>query len=80
MKQLAVMLHLKKFYEQEIKKLQGVVVRLEHYIDQGIQFRREVADSAETLRKAVAELNEKIEAEQRGEDVADDWWRGTGAD
>ncbi len=73
--QLIAMAHLKKFYTAEIEKLQGVVQRLEHYIDQGIAFRREVADSCAVLRKAVADLNEKIAAADAGDEPGE-WLPG----
>jgi hypothetical protein len=73
---LKMMNGLKSFYELEIEKLNGVVQRLEVYIDQGIAFRREVADSAAVLKRAVEDLGKKIEAQQRGEDIGDDWWQG----
>jgi hypothetical protein len=78
MNQLRIMAHLKKFYDLEVEKLRGMVQRLEIYIDHGLAFRKECDQNIANLSKAIADLDDKIEAQQRGEDVADDWWKGAG--
>ena len=67
---------LQKLYRAEIAKLLGMVERLEQWVDAGLEFRRDLDTNIANLRKAITDLDAKIDAANRGEAIGDDWWRG----
>ncbi len=74
MNQADVAKQLKKLYSQEIDKLRAMIEQFEVWVDAGLQLRQQLDVNIANLSKAIADLDTKIEAEQRGDDVGD-WWQ-----